>query len=666
MKRFVALLLTFIMIFSNVQITLAEDTVNDGSLEVSDQYINPLYEAVITEDDLPDSTQYTTAVLAEPVFTADESEIVEQIRSAMVARAETFTLYYKSETILNQGFLKKWVDMATEETGEPDEGDYLKLHYGGMSIPAGNGTGVYDDEGNIDYTLIVVASYYTTADQEAEVDEAVDALINMLDISNEMSNYEKIKTIYDYMCANIDYDYDNLNDHTYKLKYTAYAALINKTAVCQGYTSLLYRLLREVGVDVRAVTGTGNGGGHAWNLVNIGEQYYYADATWDAVRNPYEFFLKGTTDFGDHQVDEVECAFIKDYQIPETGYVNHEHVWDKGTDTVEPTCKETGIKTYTCGSCGDTKTEDLPKTAHIWETEYTVDQKSTCKTEGSKSFHCSVCDAIDEESIESIPVTTEHNWDKGKVTTKPTCTKEGKKLYTCKVCGTTDVASVAALGHDWEDEYTVDVAPTYDTAGSKSIHCDRCDLIKTGSKVSIPKLEKSDSPFIDVSSSSRFYKEIMWAYENGITAGKTATTFAPEADCTRGQVVTFLWRAEGCPEPTISANPFTDVASTSPFYKAILWAYENGITTGKTATTFEPDTVVTREQFVTFLWRCENKPASSVSNPFVDVVAGRYSTPAILWAYENGITTGKTATTFQPSATVIRQHVVTFLYRAYN
>ncbi len=174
------------------------------------------------------------------------------------------------------------------------------------------------------------------------------------------------------------------------------------------------------------------------------------------------------------------------------------------------------------------------------------------------------------------------------------------------------------------------------------------------------------NPFTDVSEDSRFYNAIMWAYENGITTGKTATTFQPLADCTRGQVVTFLWRTQGCPKPTITKNPFTDVASTSPFYKAILWAYENGITTGKTATTFQPDTVVTREQFVTFLWRCEGELKPTIKNPFTDVAANRYSTHAILWAYENGITTGKTATTFEPASTVIRQHVVTFLYRLYG
>ncbi len=178
--------------------------------------------------------------------------------------------------------------------------------------------------------------------------------------------------------------------------------------------------------------------------------------------------------------------------------------------------------------------------------------------------------------------------------------------------------------------------------------------------------EKTEMPFTDVPEGYKFYDEILWAYENGITAGKTATLFQPTGECTRGQVVTFIWREAGCPEPTITKNPFTDVASTSPFYKAILWAYEKGITTGKTATTFQPDVTVNREQVVTFLWRAEGKPAPKADNNFTDVADNTPFTDAISWAAEEGITKGKTATTFQPKSACIREQVVTFLYRVNN
>ncbi len=172
-------------------------------------------------------------------------------------------------------------------------------------------------------------------------------------------------------------------------------------------------------------------------------------------------------------------------------------------------------------------------------------------------------------------------------------------------------------------------------------------------------------PFVDVPEGYKFYDEIYWAYTNGITNGKTATTFQPAGDCTRGQVVTFLWRANGCPQPKTTVNPFTDVSTTSPFYKAILWAYENGITKGKTATTFQPDVTINREQVVTFLWRANGCPKPKAGNPFTDVENGTHFTDAICWAAEEGITKGKTATTFQPKVTCIREQVAAFLYRTY-
>jgi hypothetical protein len=133
-------------------------------------------------------------------------------------------------------------------------------------------------------------------------------------------------------------------------------------------------------------------------------------------------------------------------------------------------------------------------------------------------------------------------------------------------------------------------------------------------------------------------------------------------------VVTFLWRANGCPEPESLTSSFKDVKNMSKYYyKAVLWASEQGITTGYSDGTFRPDDECTRGQVVTFLWRAKGQPApTSMNNPFSDVPAGKYFTTAVLWALENNITKGRTATTFGPDDACTRGHVVTFLYRAYN
>ena len=172
-------------------------------------------------------------------------------------------------------------------------------------------------------------------------------------------------------------------------------------------------------------------------------------------------------------------------------------------------------------------------------------------------------------------------------------------------------------------------------------------------------------PFSDVPEDAYFCEPVRWALEKGVTTGATPTTFAPSAPCTRAQVVTFLWRAAGSPAPTEGKNPFSDVAKGAYYYDAVLWAVEKGITTGTTATTFSPNSTCTRGQVVTFLWRDAGAPHPMIFNiPFADVRESDYFSDAVLWALEKNITKGTTETTFSPQSQCQRAHVVTFLFRA--
>ena len=178
-----------------------------------------------------------------------------------------------------------------------------------------------------------------------------------------------------------------------------------------------------------------------------------------------------------------------------------------------------------------------------------------------------------------------------------------------------------------------------------------------------------ENPFTDIGEEKEkkpyYYDSVLWAVNKGITTGKTETSFAPNDTCTRNQIVTFLWRAAGQPEPASSANPFPDVPDGKYYTKAVLWAVEQGITAGYKDGTFGPNKACTRSQVVTFLWRAAGQPEPvSSANPFSDVPEGMFYTKAVLWAVENGITTGKTATTFQPDAICTRAQIVTFLYRS--
>lgn len=172
--------------------------------------------------------------------------------------------------------------------------------------------------------------------------------------------------------------------------------------------------------------------------------------------------------------------------------------------------------------------------------------------------------------------------------------------------------------------------------------------------------------FHDVSRFDYFYDAVKWAAENGIASGTGRYTFSPNAVCTRAQTVTFLWRAAGSPLPRYRVCPFTDVQPNDYYYNAVLWAVEQGITTGLNATTFGPDVTVTRGQVATFLYRAASAAKPSTFNPFTDVKTTAYNYNAILWAYDNRITTGTSDTTFSPDAYCTRAQIVTFLYRYYQ
>lgn len=257
-----------------------------------------------------------------------------------------------------------------------------------------------------------------------------------------------------------------------------------------------------------------------------------------------------------------------------------------------------------------------------------------------------------------IPICTEHSYEAA--VTAPTCTEQGYTTYTCK-CGESYIADyVAALGHNF-GEWVVITEPTTTEDGLEERSCTRCGHTEQRS------IARPENPFSDVTPGSFFYDPVMWAIENGITNGTSATTFSPNDQCMRAHVVTFLWRAVGCPEPTKMDNPFVDVKPTDFYYKPVLWALENGVTSGMDATHFGPTSYCNRAQVVTFLYRTMGSPElDGMDNPFTDVQAGAFYEKPVLWAVKNGITNGLSATSFGPNSICNRAQIVTFLYRAFN
>ena len=327
----------------------------------------------------------------------------------------------------------------------------------------------------------------------------------------------------------------------------------------------------------------------------------------------------------------TECGYVI------TPALGHIHTLNK-VAAKAPTCTEDGsIEYYVCSGC-DKLFADAAGKAEITANDL-VDKATG---HDYKVGVCTVCGAKDPDYKPT------HTHSYSATVTAPTCTEKGYTTHTC-ACGDSYKDSyVNALGHNYKDGV--------------------CTVCGAKDPDYTPPVVK-ENPFVDVSESSVYYDAILWAYYHEpqqITGGYTATEFRPGNPCTRGQVVTFLWRAAGCPEPTGDTSMFNDASSiAAPYQKAVAWAVEKGITTGYNDGSFRPNDSVTRAQFVTFLWRYENRPATSGSIAgFTDAssIAEPYQ-QAVAWAVEKGITTGYNDGSFRPNATCTRWAVVLFMYR---
>lgn len=315
-----------VLLFGMTANAQSEDTLEPYS------YTNPAYANLESDTDSASDSiaPYSQEVVPNASYTSDVDALAGTLRQQMVSRAAVINLYYHHDSVLTQAVFDQLCDdlfaKAIAHTGVGKEGDYIlwncqRYTVGATQEASSQGSG-YDV--HITFTF----TYLTDASQEAEVDQAVANLLKTLDLSGK-TDYQKIKAIYDYICSNITYDYDNLYDDSYTLKHSSYAALINKKAVCQGYASLFYRLALEAGIDARVISGDSNGP-HAWNIVKIEGSYYNLDSTWDAGNTEYEYFLKNAKDFPNHTRDAAytTAAFTSSYPIAATSYAVHGSIQD--------------------------------------------------------------------------------------------------------------------------------------------------------------------------------------------------------------------------------------------------------------------------------------------------------------------------------------------------
>ena len=254
-----------------------------------------------------------------------QEEASEALREAMKSRSESAGICLVTDVAAEDSkeLIGEIFEGALEHTGDPEEGDYLRFQYENCTASAKP----VAENGEKAVLLTYSLSYYDNAEQEDSLDEKVEEILGSLEL-DEMSEAEKTEAVYRYIRDNVEYDYDNLDNDEYKLKRTAYAALVEGKAVCQGYSAALYRLLLEAGVDNRVIFGTGiNSSGdsedHTWNIVRLGDLYYNIDVTRDDELGEDRYFLKASDPFGDDHIRSEEYQsdeFTSSYEMSGTDY----------------------------------------------------------------------------------------------------------------------------------------------------------------------------------------------------------------------------------------------------------------------------------------------------------------------------------------------------------
>ena len=350
-KRLISLVLTFIMLITVVPSTIVEasEVTTMESVKASSNQsevtkpeentiyaVNPLYEDVISIDDLKRKLDSESS----DKESADGEQLFGSFTGQYFSDYDSAVLYLRKqmvsrETEINLNFPESWFTshkdglywdllydaMKCDESSTGQEGDALLYGYAGCNVS-------YSTAGYIKYTM----SYHSNAEQEAKLTEAVAVAMTKLQL-NGLSEAKKIIKIHDYICNNVDYAYNSTEEQIY----TAYGALCTGKAVCQGYAVLFYRLCKEAGLSVRIISGTGNGGPHAWNIVRIGSKYYNVDCTWDGqdAATYNEFLLKSEADFRDHTSEswKVAGSHYLDYTSAEFNaqYPMTEKSWDEST-----------------------------------------------------------------------------------------------------------------------------------------------------------------------------------------------------------------------------------------------------------------------------------------------------------------------------------------------
>ena len=525
------------------------------------------------------------------VYTEADStvdKVAQKVRKAVKNFDSKLTVTLDNPVNDINAFITKVKDKAFEHTGKPGEGDYLRWTISRFNYIARASNNKYN---SVEFTF----KYHVTKSQDSEAKKKADTILTNLKLDGK-KNYDKIKAIYDYIAKNVTYYKSSAG--TTGVSYAMYGALCKKQASSNGVVLAIYYMALKAGIDCRIISGSLEGNSYVWNIIKLGGEYYYLDATGDLGEKNYNYFLKCPRSMGQYLPDYVYTtdSFKKKYPMATMDYYlkiatpTPTEIPIPSPKKVEYTMKEEeGSITVVCGDKIMLHMPDLPHSSIEWT-----------------STNPNVYKFLDD------------------------CAKMAGQTKVTVIYY--DASNKDADGNPGQTRMSVDITVLYK------------DVTKS-------------SDFWYAPTNYLTAKDVVKGYEN-------QTLFKPGNDCTRAQMLTFMWRLAGSPTPKSKTCQFSDVKEGEYYYKPVLWAVENGITTGYDDGTFRPKTVCTRAQTVTFLWRMAGKPSpKSSTNNFNDVKTTDYFYKATLWASEKKILAGYDDGTFRPQGLCLRRQMVTFLYK---
>ena len=718
-KRLLSLLLTAALLTGLVCIPAWAETESEEESEtevtevVEDDLLIGEEQSVTFEVYSSSTSLYASGFDPDDYYQSTEEAGV-YLREQMVERSDSITIsyYYElrnlssaEETLKTLG--EEIVDAAVEHTGVPDEGDYLTWQHGDYSYTISyypvrsRSTATYQCY----ITFLYEFQYYTTAEQEAEVTERVSELVTELDLdSSSLSDYEKVRAIYDYICGTVSYDYDGAEDGT-TYCHTAHSALFEGKAVCQGYALLFYRLALEAGIDARFLDGTSFGQGHGWNMVELENEegqslYYLLDSTWDAGRAVYQYFLLGSVNFSTYHTNSTDSQEIireggysvsrEDYEIPETedesiiasGVCGSDMTWTLTTDGTLTIYGNDSMYDYEPGTSPwyeyaslitSVVVENAPLTGVLSLGSWafygctflvSITLPDCLETIGTGAF--SLCTSLASITIPENVTSLGDSAFSGctgleEIIFEGDAPQFGEDVFSGV---TASAISFITTGSGWTDAVMLDYGGDITWIDYAFYSLD---------SVSDCALDSSCPMygFTDLDLDAWYHDGIHYVIDNGFMLGTSSTTFEPGTTTSRAMVVTILYRLAGSPE-TEGASSFTDAVSGSWYEEALAWAEAEGIAEGYGTGEFGVSDPVSREQLAAFFYRYAEYAGYSTSEsedlsgyPDAEEV-DPWAETELSWAVGTGLITGTVEggiTMLAPADDCLRSMTAAIIYR---